>query len=98
MQKLIPGIFHYLPFLHFQEKKTFSFFLSKFTMLVNNDNNAMVILCFWNDFKMISFLRKKNKKEKGKSSEKNARTNIQCLAFEAYNRVVSICLKYVSLP
>ena len=39
-------------------------------MLVNDDNNAMVILCFWNDFKMISFLRKKNKKEKGKSSEK----------------------------
>ena len=39
-------------------------------MLDNNDNNAMVILWFWNDFKMISFLRKKNKIEKGKSSEK----------------------------
>ena len=39
-------------------------------MLVNNDNNAMVILCFWNDFKKIAFRRKKNKQEKGKSSEK----------------------------
>ena len=39
-------------------------------MLVNNDNDAMVILYFLNDFLEISFLGMKNKQEKEKSSKK----------------------------